>query len=98
MPAYAIPVLDLRGQSPEAVNFQLEAIRESLSHQVLPLDRRPLFEIRASLVRDRPLRLHVSIDALCIDGWTYQILFRDLVTFYRNPNAAIAPLQLSFRD
>ncbi|MDP8934422.1 MAG: AMP-binding protein, partial [Cyanobacteriota bacterium] len=98
VPAYAIPVLDLRGQSPEAVNFQLEAIRESLSHQVLPLDRWPLFEIRASLLSDRRIRLHVSIDALCIDGWSYQILFRDLVTFYRNPNAAIAPLQLSFRD
>ncbi|UNU27128.1 non-ribosomal peptide synthetase [Microcoleus vaginatus] len=98
VPAYAIPVLDLRGQSPEAVNSQLEAIRESLSHQVLPLDRWPLFEIRASLIRDRRIRLHVSIDALCIDGWSYQILFGDLVTFYRNPNAAIAPLQLSFRD
>jgi amino acid adenylation domain-containing protein len=98
VPAYAIPVLDLRGQSPEAVNSQLEAIRESLSHQVLPLDRWPLFEIRASLLSDRRIRLHVSIDALCIDGWSYQILFGDLVTFYRNPNAAIAPLQLSFRD
>ncbi|MEG3918362.1 amino acid adenylation domain-containing protein [Microcoleus sp. T3_A4] len=106
VPAYAIPVLDLRGQSPEAVNSQLQAIRESLSHQVLPLDRWPLFEIRASLIRDRRIRLHVSIDALCIDGWSYQILFRDLVTFYRNPNAAIpygiapprVPLQLSFRD
>ncbi|MEG5173406.1 amino acid adenylation domain-containing protein [Microcoleus sp. B3-D7] len=98
VPAYAIPVLDLRGQSPEAVNCQLEAIRESLSHQVLPLDRWPLFEIRASLLSDRRIRLHVSIDALCIDGWSYQILFGDLVTFYRNPNAAITPLQLSFRD
>jgi hypothetical protein len=68
VPAYAIPVLDLRGQSPEAVNSQLEAIRESLSHQVLPLDRWPLLEIRASLVRDRRIRLHVSIDALCIDA------------------------------
>jgi len=98
VPAYAIPVLDLRGQSPEAVNSQLEAIRESLSHQVLPLDRWPLFEIRASLLGDRRIRLHVSIDALCIDGWSYQILFGDLVTFYRNPNATMAPLQLSFRD
>ncbi len=106
VPAYEIRVLDLRGQSPEAVNSQLEVIRESLSHQVLPLDRWPLFEIRASLLSDRRIRLHVSIDALCIDGWSYQILFGDLVTFYRNPNAAIpygiapprVPLQLSFRD
>jgi amino acid adenylation domain-containing protein len=65
---------------------------------VLPLDRWPLFEICASQRGDRRIRLHISIDALCIDGWSFQILFGDLVQFYRNPNTAISPLQLSFRD
>ncbi|MEG4987496.1 amino acid adenylation domain-containing protein [Microcoleus sp. BR0-C5] len=97
VPAYKIEVLDLRSLDPEVAGEKLEAIRDRLSHQVLPLDRWPLFEIRASLLSDR-IRLHLSIDALCIDGWSFQILFGDLVKFYRNPNTAIAPLQLSFRD
>ncbi|MEG4517833.1 MULTISPECIES: amino acid adenylation domain-containing protein [unclassified Microcoleus] len=98
VPAYKIEVLDLRSLAPEVADEKLEAIRDRLSHQVLPLDRWPLFEICASQRGDRRTRLHISIDALCIDGWSFQILFGDLVKFYRNPNTAIAPLQLSFRD
>ncbi|MEG4028416.1 MULTISPECIES: amino acid adenylation domain-containing protein [unclassified Microcoleus] len=98
VPAYKIEVLDLRSLAPEVAGEQLEAIRDRLSHQVLPLDRWPLFEICASKIKGRRTRLHISIDALCIDGWSFQILFGDLVQFYRNPNTAIAPLQLSFRD
>ncbi|AFZ09439.1 amino acid adenylation domain protein [Oscillatoria nigro-viridis PCC 7112] len=98
VPAYKIEVLDLRSLDPEVAGEKLEAIRDRLSHQVLPLDRWPLFEICASKINQRRIRLHISIDALCIDGWSFQILFGDLVKFYRNPNTAISPLQLSFRD
>ncbi|MEG4631193.1 amino acid adenylation domain-containing protein [Microcoleus sp. AR_TQ3_B6] len=98
VPAYKIEVLDLRSLAPEVAGEKLAAIRDRLSHQVLPLDRWPLFEICASQISDRRIRLHISIDALCIDGWSFQILFGDLVQFYRNPHTAIAPLQLSFRD
>ncbi|MEG4815829.1 amino acid adenylation domain-containing protein [Microcoleus sp. K5-D4] len=98
VPAYKIEVLDLRSLAPEIAGEKLAAIRDRLSHQVLPLDRWPLFEICASQINKRRIRLHISIDALCIDGWSFQILFGDLVKFYRNPHTAIAPLQLSFRD
>ncbi|MBE9120384.1 amino acid adenylation domain-containing protein [Tychonema sp. LEGE 07199] len=98
VPAYKIEVLDLRSIDSKVAGEQLEAIRDRLSHQVLPLDRWPLFEICASKINKRRIRLHISIDALCIDGWSFQILFGDLVKFYRNPHTAIAPLQLSFRD
>lgn len=98
VPAYQIEVLDWRSLPPEEARAQLEAIRDRLSHQVLPLDRWPLFEICASQLSDRRTRLHLSIDALCIDGWSFQILFRDVLRFYREPNAELPPLQLSFRD
>ncbi|HEY9873910.1 MAG TPA: amino acid adenylation domain-containing protein, partial [Candidatus Obscuribacterales bacterium] len=98
VPAYQIQVLDLRGQSAEVVDSQLAEIRESLSHQVMSLDKWPLFEIRATKFNQQRTRLHISIDALCIDGWSYQILFRDLVQFYRNPDLFLPSLQLSFRD
>ena len=37
VPAYKIEVLDLRSLDPEVAGEQLEAIRDRLSHQVLPL-------------------------------------------------------------
>ena len=98
VPVYKIEVLDLRNLDEEMAGEKLAEIRNRLSHQVLPVDRWPLFEICASQITDRRTRLHISIDALCIDGWSFQILFGDLVKFYTNPNIDILPLELSFRD
>lgn len=98
VPDYQIQVLDLRGETTEVVSSQLAAIRESLSHQVISLDQFPLFEIRATKFNQNCIRLHISIDALCIDGWSYQILFRDLVQLYQNPDVNLPSLELSFRD
>ncbi|HEY9810222.1 MAG TPA: amino acid adenylation domain-containing protein [Halomicronema sp.] len=98
VPIYKIEVFDLRNLDAEISREKLEEIRNRLSHQVLPLDRWPLFEICACQIKNHRTRLHISIDALCIDGWSFQILFRDLVKFYTNPNIEIPPLKLSFRD
>ena len=45
VPPYRIKTLDLRRADPETVRSGLNAVRESMSHQVLPSDRWPLFEI-----------------------------------------------------
>src|SRR6478672_389069 len=52
VPPYQIPTLDLRRADPDAVESGLKAVRESMSHQVLPSDQWPLFEIRASLLEN----------------------------------------------
>jgi amino acid adenylation domain-containing protein len=98
VPPYEMEVLDLRGQDREGVEASLEAVRHRMSHQVLPSDRWPLFEIRASHLNHRRFRLHFSFDALILDIWSRSILFRDWAKFYKNPKAAVEPLELSFRD
>ena len=45
VPPYEIKVVDLRGKNPEMVASQLAEIRDRMSHQMLPTDRWPLFEI-----------------------------------------------------
>jgi len=98
VPAYQIQVLDLRGQNYRVVNSQMEAVRESLSHQVIPSDRWPLFEIRASVLDDRLFRLHFSFDALIADAWSFQMLGRELASLYQNPNEILSDIEISFRD
>ena len=62
VPEYRVEVLDLRGQSEAEVEEELLGVRERMSHQVLPADQWPLFEIRASQITDRRIRLHLGID------------------------------------
>ncbi|HEY0406604.1 MAG TPA: amino acid adenylation domain-containing protein [Pyrinomonadaceae bacterium] len=98
VPPYHIETQDLRDCDEETAAARLEDVRQRMSHQVMPSDRWPLFEIYASRLNDRQLRLHISVDALIVDAWSMQILFWELEHFYRNPAAQLAPLALSFRD
>jgi pyochelin synthetase len=98
VPPYAIKVLDLRHHDDRAVAAALDSIRHRMSHQVLPSDRWPLFEIRASRLDDVRVRLHFSFDILIVDVWSLQILFREWAVLYRDINAQLPPIQLSFRD
>ena len=97
-PRYEISILDLRNREPQAAALELEAVRESLSHQVLPVDQWPAFEIRASLLDSDCIRLHISVDLVHIDASSLMVLFRDWLHYYQQPEIPLTPLDLSFRD
>ncbi|MEA2602872.1 MAG: hypothetical protein QOF89_3864, partial [Acidobacteriota bacterium] len=98
VPPYVVEILDVRGDDPAAAERRLLAVRERLSAQVLPADRWPLFEIRASLLMGGWTRLHLSFDLLIGDAWSWLLLSAELRALLRDPNAVLAPLELSFRD
>lgn len=97
-PRYEIDQLDLRGQGAEAVTAQLQAIRQRMSHQVLPAERWPLFEIRATRLTDSLVLLHLSFDLLIMDAMSMRALFQEWRRFYHDPQAQLAPPEFSFRD
>ncbi|MEH2193608.1 MAG: amino acid adenylation domain-containing protein [Nostoc sp.] len=95
---YEIPVVDLRGKDEETVNQELAAIRDRLSHQVLPAHQWPLFEFCVTLLDQKRVRLHVSYDLLVFDAWSLFRLFEEWFQLYQNPDVALPHLELSFRD
>lgn len=95
---YHIKIMDLRDWDEQSAERALESTRRSMSHQVLPTDQWPLFDIRASLLDGQRTRLHISIDYMIVDAWSLQILFRELIQLYLNPSSEQVPLEISFRD
>lgn len=95
---YEIEVLDLRAQSEEVVTRQLQAVRERMSHQVLPADRWPLFEIRATRLDNNRILLHFSLDLLLMDAMSIQALFQEWRQLHHDPQAQLVSLEFSFRD
>jgi amino acid adenylation domain-containing protein len=95
---YEMEILDLRACDPVERRARLDDVRRTLSHQVLPTDRWPLFEFRVSLLDDERVRLHFSLDYLLVDAWSTAIIFRELTDFYRDPGLRLPALELSFRD
>ncbi|WP_036486315.1 non-ribosomal peptide synthetase [Myxosarcina sp. GI1] len=98
VPTYEIPVLDLRDKEEPEVKTELAAIRDRLSHQVLPTDRFPLFEFRITLLDETRFRLHVSYDLQIFDAWSLFRLFDEWFQLYENPQIELEPLTISFRD
>src|SRR6185295_10433176 len=98
VPPYEIRVADLRGKGPDGVNAGIGEVRRQMSHQVIPADRWPLFEVRASVRDGDRVRFHISFDFLIGDAWSWQLLTRDLVQLYLSPEVELPPLEVTFRD
>ncbi|MEY2832062.1 MAG: hypothetical protein RLZZ574_1320, partial [Cyanobacteriota bacterium] len=98
VPTYQIKVLDLQGQAKNAIASELAAIRDLLSHQVLPADRFPLFDFRVTLLNESRFRLHISYDLQIFDAWSLFRLFDEWHQLYQNPQVEFEPLAISFRD
>ncbi len=95
---YTVTTYDLHGLPPADVTRRLMEVRKEMSHQVLPADRWPLFDIRASRLGGGRTRLHLSFDLLIGDGWSFRVLARELARLYVDPAAELPALELSFRD
>ena len=68
------------------------ALRETMSHQVLPCDRWPLFEVRVTRISADDWRLHLSIDALILDGESSNLLLQEVFDLYHGRTSPAAPL------
>lgn len=99
VPPYKIAVLDLRDRATAAVieTEALAAIRDELSHQVLPSDRWPIFELRVTRLPEAD-RLHLSFDGTIVDFSSVFLLLQEWGQRYENPALPLPPLTFSFRD
>ncbi|MEC4020204.1 non-ribosomal peptide synthetase [Streptomyces sp. H27-D2] len=98
VPPYRIAATDLRGESPAAQSAAIEQVRSELGDQVLPTDQWPLFDIRATLLDEDRVRLHLSLDLLFVDVRSLLLMLNEWRRYYDDPTWSPAPLELSFRD
>ncbi|WP_156724833.1 non-ribosomal peptide synthetase [Streptomyces apocyni] len=93
-----LPEYDLRGADPARLEAHLTDLRDRLSHQVLPLDAWPMFDLRVTWIEGARARVHVGIDLLVADVASIRLFFLELGDLYADPDAELPALQVSFRD
>ena len=98
VPPFEIKIADLRGQDREAQVSRLEQMRQTLDHQVLPVEQWPAFELWVSRLDERQVRLHLSIESLFVDAWSMNTLIHEFIRLYHEPDLALPSPTLSFRD
>lgn len=98
VPYYVFAVDDLRGLPQTQRDERLGVLCAELSHQVLPADVWPLFDIRASRLPDDVVRLHLSLDVLILDAHSFDLISTEWQHYYDDPDAELTPLSFSFAD
>jgi len=96
VPPYKIKVIDLRGVGHEEQKKRLTKLRSEMSHQVMPGDRWPLFDIRIVLLNGKRQYLAMSFDGLMIDERSRNLLFTEWERLYRDPDVTLPPPRSSF--
>ena len=96
-PFSMLAVHDLQGLAPESVEQRLHAIRSDLERRHLPLDRWPWIEFRLCLL-DGETRLLVNTVNHFVDAITFNQLLSDTQHCYLQPDLALPPLTLTYRD
>ncbi|GAB7044641.1 MULTISPECIES: non-ribosomal peptide synthetase [Catenuloplanes] len=94
VPAYRIPVTDLR-DAPDP-DRRLAAMRADLSHRVHPVERWPLFDIRAALLPDGRTRLFVGMDIIALDMAGWMRVMREWGRFTADPQLCLPPPATTF--
>ncbi len=97
-PKYSVEIYDLRELDPAAIASRLASTRNQMIRQVHAPDQWPLFEFRASRLDDSRTCLHIRFELLIVDGRAREIFFEELMQLYQDPQAALPPLNLSFKD
>lgn len=97
VPDFVIRRHDLRGAAdPER---GLLALRDRLSHTVLDAAEWPLFDLRLTLLPGGRTRIHLVLDFLVADAWSYfQVIVPELGELYAGRGRELEPLRLTFRD
>lgn len=98
VPHYPIHVEDLSALPEPAREARLLAIRRALQQRVPDAARWPLFAIQATRLSPSELRLHIDLDLLTVDVQSFHIILGELERLYADPDTALPPLELSFRD
>lgn len=75
-------VVDLRGQSPDAVETALTKLRERKTHQRLGIEDGQVVDVTLTLWDEERSRLHLDTDMLAGDALSYRVLASELAAAY----------------
>ncbi|MFE2377537.1 amino acid adenylation domain-containing protein [Streptomyces sp. NPDC059398] len=91
-------VVDLRGLENPEREQRLSALRESISHQTLPVGEGGGLDVRLALLPAGRGRLFLDIDMIICDASSFRIVMGDLARLYEDPDAAPAQPALTFPE
>ncbi|MCH3963494.1 MAG: amino acid adenylation domain-containing protein [Clostridium sp.] len=95
---YKIEVYDLKKLPESKIRNKLKNIRDVMSHQILDVEKWPIFDVKMSVLDERKGRLHISFDNIIFDGWSMFHILNEWKEIYKDENKSLPHMNISFRD
>ncbi|MFC0540618.1 AMP-binding protein [Kutzneria chonburiensis] len=94
-----IPVVDLRWRTTEDAQARVEQLRAQLAEQPRSSGDYPLWDVRLTQMPGNMVRVHLCLDQLIVDAWSYlHVLVPELTAYYADLEAELPEPALSWRD
>lgn len=93
-----VPYIDLRGTDEETLNERLDALREEMDSVLIDYSVDPLIKIRVIQIKSDEAIVQLYIDGCIADGWSQELLIRDLDRFYGDPETTKVYNHHLYRD
>lgn len=95
---YSIKKYYLKNLDKKLQLSKLKYIREEMSHQILDINKWPIFDVRISLIKENYSIIHISFDNIVLDGWSMFKILSEWNELYNNTNKIYENNNISFRD
>ncbi|MBE6050850.1 MAG: hypothetical protein E7214_09435 [Clostridium sp.] len=95
---FKIDVIDISNLDENEKNRVIEEERDKMSHHVFKADQWPLIGVTALKLSEEKNYLYIGFDMLIADGSSLQIIGSDWMRYYKDLNANLPPLDITFRD
>ncbi len=94
---YEIKIYDISSFAKNEQDAALEEKRKAMSHQVIDVEKWPLFDVQITKKSDESSVIHVSFDNIIFDGWSMFHILNEWAEAYRG-TLAEERIDFSFRD
>lgn len=95
---YKMKINYFEGFTNDEIKKKLTEIRENIDHSVRKLDKWPLFDVQCSVLPNKIVRIHFSLDLIICDVASLRILMQEWASYYLNINKRLPDIDISFRD
>lgn len=96
--SFHISVKDITSMSLQEQEQLIISERERISHHVFKNDTWPLMGVTALKIAEGKHYLFVDFDMLIADGSSLQIIGKDWIEYYKNLDAQLPEIEITFRD
>ncbi|KQC36602.1 thioester reductase [Frankia sp. ACN1ag] len=92
-----LTVHDLRDLDEDVAAARLAAVRDTLSHEMLDIERGEVFATALSLRPGGATRFHLDVDMVAADAVSYRVLLADLANLYGRPDEVASAPAYTYR-